>query len=414
MIRKNKETELLKHQGIEFLKDWNVLLTKNTRKIYGTASSRLAVIEALLQSGPMSRSALAEQTNLGRSALTEISDALLQAGLLLEVAVVRNSPGKGRPSTLLSVNPERGYFVGIDVGEDPMLMVLTNLAGDILSQHQIPEKNDPQKIAEAIRRGIRHLVSPRERSARPILGLGIALSGLVDHETGVCIHSSALGWHDVPIAAIVRQATGIPTSVDNDANAAAIAEKLFGKAREARNFSVVTLGARIGCAHYIRGRLYRGNDGGAGEISHITVAPGGELCPCGKRGCLNMLAASEEIVEKAKAARLSGSNVRSIEVLAAKGNPQAITILRAAGEALGFALASVIQVNNPELVLVEDIAGFESGLFTVTTRQTIENNILPRFLASTRLFFHHVEPTFLARGAASVAAHKFLFEQMAR
>lgn len=72
--------------------------------------------------------------------------------------------------------------------------------------------------------------------------------------------------------------------MDNDANAAAIAEKLFGNAREARNFSVVTLGARIGCAHYIRGRLYRGNDGSAGEISHITVAPGGELCPCGKRG----------------------------------------------------------------------------------------------------------------------------------
>lgn len=388
-------------------------LSNNTRKIYGTTSSRLAVIEALFQSGPMSRSALAEETNLGRSALTEISDALLQAGLLLEVAVVRNSPGKGRPSTLLSVNPERGYFVGVDVGEDPMLMVLTNLAGDIVSQYQIPENNDPQKIADAIRRGIKHLVSPRESSAKRILGLGIALSGLVAHDTGVCIHSSALGWHDVPIAEIVMKATGIPTYVDNDANAAAIAEKLFGMAREARNFSVVTLGARIGCAHYVRGRLYRGNDGGAGEISHLTVAPGGELCPCGKRGCLNMVAASEEIMQKAKAARLPGTCVRNIEVLAIKGDPHAIAILRAAGEALGFAIASVIQVNNPELVLFEDIAGFDNGLFTVTARQTIENNILPRFLSSTRLFFHHVEPTFLARGAASVAAHKFLFEQAA-
>lgn len=185
-----------------FIKNRNVPLTKNTRKIYGTTSSRLAVIESLLQSGPMSRSALAEETNLGRSALTGISDALLQAGILLEVAVVRNSPGKGLPSTLLSVNPERGYFVGVDVGENPMLMVLTNLAGDIISQYQIPEKNDPKKIAEAIRYSIKHLVSPKESSSRQILALGIALSGVVDHETRVCIHSSALGWHDVPIAGL--------------------------------------------------------------------------------------------------------------------------------------------------------------------------------------------------------------------
>ena len=81
----------------------------------------LLLLKPCLGSGPMSRSALAEETNSGRSALTEISDALLQAGLLLEVAVVRNNPGKGRPSTLLSVNPERGYFVGVDVGENPSL-----------------------------------------------------------------------------------------------------------------------------------------------------------------------------------------------------------------------------------------------------------------------------------------------------
>ena len=389
-------------------------MSESNRKIYGTASSRLAVIEALLQTGPMSRSALAEQTKLGRSALTEISDALLQADLLHEVAVVRNNPGKGRPSTLLSVNPERGYFVGVDIAENPSLMVLTNMLGDVVSRCRIPGNSEPHHVADSIRRGLKQLIAPKEKPAKRVLGLGIALSGVVAHDKGICIHSSALGWHNVPIADIVSRATGIPTYVDNDANAAAIAEKLFGKAREARNFSLVTLGARIGCAHYIRGRLYRGHDGGAGEISHITVVPGGELCPCGKRGCLNTIAATEAILARAKAARLPGTSVKDIEIMATKGNPHAIAILRTAGEALGLAVASVIQVNNPELVLFEDIAGFESGLFTVTTRQTIENNILPRFLSSTRLFFHHVEPSFLARGAASVAAHKFLFEQAAR
>ena len=389
-------------------------MSENNRKIYGTASSRLAVIEALLQSGPMSRSVLAEQTRLGRSALTEISEALLQAGILHEAAVVRNNLGKGRPSTLLSVNAERGYFVGVDIAETPSLMVLTNLLGDVVSECEIPGKDGPEEVADSIQQGIRRLISSEKKSTKQILGLGIALSGVVAHDKGICIHSSALGWHNVPIADIVGQATGIPTYVDNDANAAAIAEKLFGKARESKNFSIITLGARVGCAHYIRGRLYRGHDGGAGEISHITIVPGGELCPCGKRGCLNTVAASESLLAKARAAQLPATSVKDIEVLATKGNRHAIAMLRSAGEALGLAVANVIQVNNPELVLFEDIAGFDSGLFTVTTRQTIENNILPRFLSSTRLLFHHVEPSFLARGAASVAAHKFLLEQAVR
>ncbi len=362
----------------------------------------------------MSRSDLSEKINVGRSALTEISHDLIQMGLLHEVSVVRNNLHKGRPSILLSMNAEYGYFVGVDIANTPQLMVLTDLLGKPVSQCQISGDGKPQTVVDSIQSGIRHLIEPEIGPKRKVLGIGIALSGFTDYVRGVCIYSAALNWHNVPIADLVARATGIPTYIDNNAHAVAIAEKLFGEARELKNFSLILLSTKIGCAHYIHGQLYRGNDGGAGEIGHITVVPDGQQCRCGKRGCLETIAASGAILSEAAAAQLPGKNVQDIEALAAKGNPHAIAILRKAGEALGLVVANVIQVNNPELVLFADIVGFQSGLFIITTRQTIENNILPRFQSSTRLVFHHVKPSFLARGAASIAIHEFILEQVAR
>jgi predicted NBD/HSP70 family sugar kinase len=293
-------------------------------------------------------------------------------------------------------------------------MTLTDLLGTKIDQCQISSYGEPETVVKSIQAGLQHLMGTEHQSRGKILGMGIAMSGYVDHDTGVCMYSADLDWHDIPIADFVTQSIGIPVRIDNDANAIAVAEKFSGEARELRNFSIVMLGKSVGCAHYINSELYRGNAGGAGEIGHMTVAPEGLPCRCGKRGCLDTVAGSKAIISAALAVQLPVKNVRDIESLAVKGNPHAIAILHNAGKALGMAVANVIQVNNPEVVFFADLAGFERGLFSTTTRQTIENNILPRFLSSTRLLFHHVEPGFVARGAASIAAREFLLEQATR
>lgn len=372
------------------------------------------MIEAILEGGPMSRSDLASKMNVAKSAITEISHDLVQTGLLHEVSVVRNSLRKGRPSVLLSLNADRGCFLGVDLADSPRAMMLTDLLGTNLGECEIAGNGNPEAVVESMHRGIQRITRPLQGSAREILGVGIAVSGFVNHASGVCVYSAALDWHDVPIGELVAQSLGIPTYVDNDANAVAIAEKLFGEARELRNFSVVVLGANVGCAHYIDGQIYRGANSGAGEIGHMLAMPNGLQCRCGRQGCLDTVAGSEAILVAAREASLPVNDLKDLEALATKGNSQAIAILRNAGEALGLAVASIIQLNNPEFILFANVAGFDNGLFTVTTRQTIENNILPRFLASTRILFHHVQPSFLARGAACIAAHKFLFEQTGR
>jgi predicted NBD/HSP70 family sugar kinase len=376
-------------------------------------SSYVNIIEALLENGSMSRSELATSTGLSRSALTEMSRVLIEHQFVEESPSVSDKQRKGRPSILLSLNARYGYFVGVGLTEDPPLMALTDCHGNVLAEHQIGMAVEPEAVAASIARGIPYLTRASNISREKVLGIGVALSGHVNHAQGMCLHSNLLGWHDVPIARIVERVTQMPTYIDNDAHAVALGQKLFGQARELKSFMVIMLGKKIGAGSYMQGRLFRGNTGAAGEIGHCTVAPGGPRCECGKEGCLEVFATSLALLRRAAELHLPATEIGQLEALAAKGVLKAIELLRHAGSALGIAVANSIQINNPELVLFADLVGFGNGVFTTSARQAIENNIMPHLLSTTRLEFRSVEKDFMVRGAASIAAHQFLIERAA-
>lgn len=378
---------------------------------YAVKSSKLWVIESLIESGAMSRSDLAEKIGLSRSALTELSRELIEAGLIRETSVVRDGQRQGRPSVLLALNEHRGYVLGVSLQNGNAVFVLCDIHGNVLQSRCCELDPAPETVANVIRDSLRQLLQSQGLRKQQVLGIGLAISGFVDPHAGVCVHSNQLGWHDVPIVEIVKRITGVPAYVENDANAVASGEKLFGNTRKMSNFCIVTLVNSIGAGHYVAGRLYRGESGGAGEIGHFTMDLNGLPCPCGKKGCLDTISGVRAMVELARNRSLEVENLQDLEKLAAAGNPIAIDILRTAGQALGLAVSCVIQTNNPEAILfafTEDIVG---GMFMTSVRQTIENNILPRFLPTTKLLFHRVTTSFWARGAASVAAHEFLRAQ---
>lgn len=371
-------------------------------------SSVIVVIEAYLQHGMLSRSDLAALTGISRSAITEITQDLLDMGLLEEFPVPQEKQGRGRPAISLRFKASHGYFIGVSVTDTPSLVILADMQGNVVGECEIPPSDAPQKIGATIRRAMNDLLRRTAVSRSRLLSIGIAVTGVVDEDNGVCRYSAALNWRDVPIAELVKKATGVEAYVGNDANAVAIGEKLFGRARDLRHFSSLILGGNIGCAHYIDGDLYRGYDGGAGEIGHVTLDVNGPRCRCGKNGCLDMFAGGTAMLGLGKAAGLDCQTMRDLEGLATVGNAKAMTILRNGAQALGLAVASLIQINNPQCVLFADVEGFGKGIFQTTTRQVIENNILPRFLASTEIVFHQVDRNFLARAAASVAAQQYL------
>lgn len=367
-----------------------------------------------MQCGEISRSDLASRTGLSRSTITEVIQQLLDCGMLNELPVVYDQQRRGRPSVRLSFRASHGYFVGAGISEVLSSMVLTDLCGRVLAQCELPSSTHPEEVAGHIQQGMAQLIRSSGVARDSVLGLGLALPGIVDQSTGMCRLSAALGWRDVPIVDLVELATGTPSFAGNDADAIAIAQKLFGVAREMNDFASIILGRTIGCAHYMGGRLYCGHNGSAGEIGHMPSDPDGEQCRCGKRGCLDTVAGGLAIREHARNAGLKVKSMHELERLASDGNRSATELLRKAGQGLGLAVASLVQINNPETVLFADLEGFGNGLFYTSTRQAIENNILPRFLRSTQIVFQPVEYSFLARGAASVAAQAYLIERAGR
>jgi len=371
---------------------------------------RRTVIEALIRFGEIPRTELATRTGLSRSTVTEVTQELIGCGMLAELPVVTDGQRRGRPSVRLSFRAEYGYFAGAAISEVSSSMALTDLRGRVLAAYELPSASDPAEVAGDIQKGMEQLLRTAAVEPASVLGLGLAVPGIVHQPSGVCSFSAVLGWRDVPIVEMVAAATRTHTCAGNDADAVAIAQKLFGAAREMENFASIVLGRTVGCAQYMDRRLCRGHSGSVGEIGHMTIDPAGELCRCGKRGCLDTIAGGHAIRDKAKAAGLEIESMRDLEVLAAEGNLAAVELLRRAGEGLGLAVANLVQINNPETVLFADLEGFGNGLFYTAARQAIENNILPRLLPSTQIVFQPVEYSFLARGAAGVAAQAYLLD----
>lgn len=368
-------------------------------------SSQRQLLRVISESGPLSRTEMANILGLSKGAMSGLARDLLDRGVLHETETIY---GQGRPSIRLDLHPECAFFVGVSLLEDPAPMILGDLNGGIIARCAMPLSRDPEVIANAIAEGLPALLGSRPDAKEKLSGIGVALSGFVDETQANCVKSTLLGWQDVPLARIIRERTGIETFIENDAKAVAVSEKLFGSAREVQNFSVVSLGDGIGCAHFIEGRLYRGNHGGAGEIAHCTIEPGGAPCRCGKRGCLDTVASMKAIKEMSRAEGLECTSLSDIEHQASAGNAAAIRILHRAGSALGLAIAHLIQMNDPGLILITHLEGSFDGLFGTVVQQSVEMNVLPRYAGQTPIRIKRVDSDIWARGAASIAAHNFL------
>lgn len=226
-----------------------------------------------------------------------------------------------------------------------------------------------QKSAEVDRRIILELADEVLKGKRPA-AVGVSFGGPVRQEDGVVLLSHHVpGWEKFPLAEWLRERFGAPTFVENDANAAALGEWHYGAGRGTRSFLYITISTGIGGGIVIAGELYRGADGLAGEIGHMTVDRNGPRCSCGRRGCLEALASGPAIADRARklladrshpvegrvirelvGGDLSLVTAREVALAAKRGDPLAAEILRDAGEALGFALAQAITLLNPERV----------------------------------------------------------------
>ncbi|WP_235491825.1 ROK family protein [Leifsonia sp. Root112D2] len=191
-------------------------------------------------------------------------------------------------------------------------------------------------------------------SDAPLLGIGVGIPGNVDEQGDGVVDSTQLGWNQVPLGAILRRALDLPVVVDNNVNALSMAERLFGQGRNYRDFLVVTIGTGVGAGVVASGSVFRGHAGGAGDIGHIPVVDDGPVCQCGNRGCLEAFIGESALVATARERGVISARgtIDMLSRAAAAGDLAAQTIFGEAGHLLGRTLAGVINVLDPEIVIL--------------------------------------------------------------
>ncbi|RRD29684.1 ROK family transcriptional regulator [Actinomyces bowdenii] len=323
--------------------------TRGARPVPGrTRGLGSRALLALVAHGPMSRADLGERLGLSPPTTTRTVRPLLEAGLVEEhPARVRNGPG--RPTMLLALAPASATFLGIKLTADRLYAVLTDPLGTVLAQDVLPlEDTDAASVVALIASAVTRLASQRPA---PPEAIGISLGGsVVDRST--VNRAAFLGWREVPLAAGVEAATGIPCTVANDVRAFAYAEAWFGAGRDKDPFALVTLGAGIGCGIVVGGQVVSGARGAAGSVGHLPVAAEGPSCEMGHSGCARALASTHGIC--AALASALGREVGLEEALSPplREDREVQGILRRAARAAGVLVGTLIAFVEPELTVV--------------------------------------------------------------
>lgn len=298
----------------------------------------------------ISQREIIEQTGFDKSVVSSIVSNFTEMGLI-ERQSKPDANRRGRPSEGLLISPASGLLVGVEIEADAMGFVVCSLDGSILTSKIEPFDGNLSGIPQFLKRGVAAVVEASGSSA-PVLGLGVSLPGLVNSD-GTLVHVPVLGWRDVDILAHLQSVTDAPVFVGNDGKAAAMAERMFGACTDIEDFIYLFSGSGVGGALFLDGKIYGGADGLAGELGHIKVVPQGRFCSCGASGCLSAYLSEPALLHEIE--RLGGKAPADFSCIlegAEGGDEIILNVLDHAGEVLGSAVSSLINVFNPPVVLL--------------------------------------------------------------
>ncbi len=311
--------------------------------------------------------------------------------------------------------------LGIDMGGTGIKLGLVDFRGKLSKTLRLktPKKADPEKVVRLV---TEHTHTLLRSSGHPsIVGIGIGCAGDVDPVHGVIRISPNLGWNRVPLKALLSKQLKYPILLDNDANVAAWAAYSVEAKRRVRNLLCITVGTGIGSGLVIDGKLYHGTTGSAGELGHMTLFPDGVPCPCGNRGCLERYIGATAMAKEAKAAiasgekslitKFSGHDLSRISPLmiqqaAEKGDLLARRLWEEAGERLGITLASVVNLLNPEWIVLAGGLSRAGRLLLDPLRRTILKRSFPTPAKAAKLVISKLDQD-LGMVGAGLLAHEF-------
>lgn len=348
------------------------------------------ILRLIVELSPVSQSDLKVRSGLSMSTVSQATNRLLAKGIIQELGLRRES--MGRPKTLLGLNPDYANVIGVQLNAERNLIVMTDLAGNLVGEQQMPAGElTPQQLVQSL---AKFLKTPGDRHVGAI---GLALSGLVDPQSGYCIRSTVLNWDNVPVVQQLAARFQIPVFIENDANALALAAQVFGQLGQAKSAVVATYGKGIGAGIILDRQLYRGRHGTAGEIGNVLLSDGSGQT-------LEGVASSKAILRA-----LQGQTAaKTLLALDERPSPETLAVLKNAAQHLGVSLANLAAAFDPDVVYLAMEPHMASRILLDEVTQIFQTYRLKLSTQLTPLQFLTDSSRMWAQGAAGLAVDRLI------
>ncbi|MFI1421205.1 ROK family protein [Streptomyces sp. NPDC020731] len=386
---------------------------KRTSRDIRTAN-RYQVLRQIIAASPTSRQELAAATGLSLATVATLVGELLALGMITEVGF-EDSAG-GRPRGLVAVDASGGALIGVDLAETYVRVELFDLALNVLAragESMRPGESRPEQVVGHVATAVGSVVAQAGVESARVLGVGVSVPGQVDRDTGVCAYAPNWDWHDVPLLGLLAEHIAYPLYLDNPLRACAVAELWFGAARGYGDAVVVNLGTGVGAGLVLGGAVHRGVSNSAGEWGHTTLVLDGRPCHCGNRGCVETYTGAPGIMLNLRESSPDspllrpGDQTATIDALArgvSAGDPVATGVLGHTARYLGAGVADLINLFNPEVVVLSSWVAVAFGEPLLDeVRTAVARHALRRPLAATRIVLSPIPTDPVCLGAATFA-----------
>jgi predicted NBD/HSP70 family sugar kinase len=345
----------------------------------GPATPTGRIVRALSERGSLSAVQISRITGLAKSTVSATLAELRKSGMVIEADASLAGKSVGRPATVLTLNPDAGTCIGVQLGLGKVQVVVADVSHAIINEALIDMEQDysPADAVEAVRRAAGRIYAANKLPKSGLLGIGLAFSGPVNPATGKVMRASILpAWEGVSLGDLFGPVFERPVFADNESNCAALAEMMWGAAQGAEDFLLFKIDLGVGGAIVNRGRVMTGIAGGAGEFGHMTIDPAGPLCRCGNRGCLELTASFVEPLRHASKRFGRAMTMDDVIALARDGDAGCRRLIENTAEIAGRGLAMIGTIINPGLIVIGGRMALAGDMLLDPLRAAFEKHTL--------------------------------------
>ncbi|ALV01446.1 transcriptional repressor XylR [Bacillus velezensis] len=360
------------------------------------------LLNEILKNAPISRAKLSEMTGLNKSTVSSQVNTLMKENLVFEIGQGQSSGGR-RP-VMLVFNKKAGYSVGIDVGVDYVNGILTDLEGTIvLDQHHHLECSSPEITKDILIEMIHHFIANMPQSPYGLIGIGICVPGLIDKNQKIVFAPNS-NWRDIDLKSFVQKKFNVPVFIENEANAGAYGEKVFGAAKNHDNMIYASIGTGIGIGVIINNDLYRGVSGFSGEMGHMTIDFNGPKCSCGNRGCWELYASEKALLTSLQTKEKKVSTQDIID-LAHLNDIETLHALQNFGFYLGIGLTNILNTFNPQAIILRNSIIESHPMVLHSIKSEVSSRVYSQLDNSYELL-----PSFLGKNAPALGMSSIMID----